>query len=53
MHRTRVCKRKCWEFGFDECSDELGEAEFGLELGLVDVNAVPLLRIYRYSLLSP
>lgn len=45
MHKRRS------RFGYDGCSDELGEPEFGLQLGLVDVNAV-LLRIYRYSLLS-
>jgi hypothetical protein len=45
MHERRS------EFGYDGCYDELGEPEFGLELGLVDVNAV-LLVIYRYSLPS-
>lgn len=45
------CTRGAHSLGMTGCSDELGEPEFGLQLGLVDVNAV-LLRIYRYSLLS-
>lgn len=45
------CTRGAQSLGMTGCSDELGEPEFGLQLGLVDVNAV-LLRIYCYSLLS-
>lgn len=51
-HTAASCTRERWEFGHAVCSDELGEPEVGHQLGLVDVNAVPL-RIYCYSLLSP
>lgn len=35
-----VHTRGAQSLGYDRCSDELGEPDFGLELGLVDVNAV-------------